>query len=52
MKNLLRSCVDAELRPHEVVEAMILREDFDENGDSILDYIKEMQNLTVKEDPS
>jgi hypothetical protein len=52
MKKLRHFCVDTEVRPNEVVEAMILRENFDENGDSIVDYIKEIQGLTIKEEES
>ena len=50
MKRLLHSCVDSEIRLYEVVEAMIHREDFGQNGTSLLDYIKEMQKLTIKEE--
>lgn len=50
MKKLLHFCVDSEIRLYEVVEAMILREDFGQNGTSLLDYIKEVQKLTIKEE--
>ena len=52
MKELRHFCVDTELRPNEVVEAMILREDFKENGESLADYIEDMQSLTIKEESS
>ena len=52
MKKLLHFCVHAELRPNEIVEAMILREDFDENGTSLLDYIEKNRNLTIREESS
>jgi hypothetical protein len=52
MKKLRHFCVDTEVRPNEVVEAMILREDFDENGTSLLDYIEKNRNLTIREESS
>ena len=43
MKRLLHSCVDSEIRLYEVVEAMILREDFDKNGENLLVLIRNNQ---------
>jgi len=50
MRKLRHFCVDTELRPNDVVEAMILREDFDENGTSLLDCIEKNRNLTIREE--
>jgi hypothetical protein len=36
MRKLRHFCVDTEARPNDVVEAMILREDFKENGENLL----------------
>jgi hypothetical protein len=43
MKKLRHFCVDAEVRPNEVVEAMIFREDFEENGENLLILIENNQ---------
>ena len=50
MKKLRHFCVDAELRPFEVVEAMILHEDFEKNRTSLVDYIQKNRNLTIREE--
>ena len=50
MKKLRHFCVDIEARPNDVVEAMILREDFEENGTSLVDYIQKNRNLTIREE--
>ena len=50
MKKLRHFCVDIDLRPNDVVEAMILREDLDENGTSLHDYIEKNRNLTIREE--
>ena len=50
MKKLRHFCADIEARPNDVIEAMILREDFDENGTSLLDYIEKNRNLTITEE--
>jgi hypothetical protein len=52
MKKVQHFCVDTEVRPNDVVEAMILREDFDKNGTSLLDYIEKNRNLTITEESS
>ena len=43
MRKLRHFCVDIELRPNEVVEAMILCEDFEKNGENLLILIKNNQ---------
>jgi hypothetical protein len=43
MKKLRHFCVDSEVRLSDVLEAMILREDFDENGENLLVLIKNNQ---------
>lgn len=40
MKKLRQFCVDTEVRPNDVIEAMILREDFEKNGGNLLVLIK------------
>jgi len=45
MRKLRHFCVDAELRPFEVVEAMILREDFEKNAIIFTKHLKENNNL-------
>ena len=50
MRKLRHFCVDAELRPFEVVEAMILHEDFEKNRTSLVDYIQKNRNLTIREE--
>jgi hypothetical protein len=47
MKKLRHFCVDIEARPNDVVEAMTLREDFDENGEDLLVFIKNTQRNDV-----
>ena len=43
MKKLRHFCVDIELRPNEVVEAMILRENFEKSGEDLLVLIRKNQ---------
>ena len=43
IKKLRHFCVDTDLRPNDVVEAMILREDFDKNGETLLILIRNNQ---------
>jgi hypothetical protein len=40
MKKFPHFCVDTEVRPNDVVEAMILCEDFNKNGENILVLVK------------
>lgn len=47
MKKLRHFCVDTEVRPNDVVEAMILREDFDENGEDLLVFIENTQRNDI-----
>jgi hypothetical protein len=47
MKKLRHFCVDTEVRPDDVVEAMILREDFEKNGENLLVLIKNNQRNDV-----
>ena len=49
MRKLRHFCVDIELRPNDVVEAMILRENFEENGGELLVFIKNMQTKDTGE---
>lgn len=50
MKKLRHFCVDTELRSNDVVEAMILCENFNENRESLADYIKENQKVPITEE--
>ena len=43
MKKLRHFCVDTEVRPNEVVETMILHEDFEKNGEKLLILIRNNQ---------
>jgi hypothetical protein len=49
MKKLRHFYVVTEVRPNEVVEAMILREDFEKNNKELLEFIKNNQR-NAKED--
>jgi hypothetical protein len=50
MKKLRHFCLDAEVSPHEVVESMILREDFNITATSIANDIKEGKNQRSTEE--